>query len=137
METRVDFESCDLPNANSMTIHVMAAVAENEAKAISQRTKDALKAAKARGVKLGADRAGAAKLTAEAREKGQKAGRETNRQKAIDEYADVLPIAEAMRANDASLIAIAKHLNSEGFRTRRNADWTETQVFRMLKRAKG
>jgi DNA invertase Pin-like site-specific DNA recombinase len=40
METNVQFESCDLPGANSMTVHVMAAVAENEAKAISQRTKD-------------------------------------------------------------------------------------------------
>jgi Recombinase len=51
------------------------------------------------------------------------------------QYADVLPIAQSMRASRASFLAIAKHLNSEGFRTRKNAEWSEVQVFRLLKRA--
>jgi DNA invertase Pin-like site-specific DNA recombinase len=42
METKVDFAACDLPEANPLTIHIMAAMAEHEAKAISKRTKEAL-----------------------------------------------------------------------------------------------
>jgi DNA invertase Pin-like site-specific DNA recombinase len=56
----VKFVACDMPEANDLTIHIMAAFAEHEAKRISERTKDALKVAKARGKCLGV--AGAANL---------------------------------------------------------------------------
>ena len=57
MESGVEFEAVDFPQANRLTIHIMAAMAEHEAKMISDRTKAALAAAKRRGVKLGGDRA--------------------------------------------------------------------------------
>src|SRR5581483_7442988 len=56
MEAGVEFEAVDLPQANKLTVHIMAAMAEHEAAAISTRTKAALKAAKARGRKLGGRR---------------------------------------------------------------------------------
>src|SRR6516164_2276317 len=71
-EAGVDFVAADMPNANQLTVGIMAVVAQDEAKRISERTKAALQAAKKRGTKLGGFRgfmptARMGKLSAEAR----------------------------------------------------------------------
>src|SRR6266576_3348268 len=53
MDAGVEFEAVDFPTANRLTIHILAAVAEHEARMISERTRAALGAAKERGRSLG------------------------------------------------------------------------------------
>ena len=73
MESGVEFVAVDNPHANKLTVHILAAVAQHEREMISERTKAALKAARARGTRLGnprldeAAKRGTAALKANAR----------------------------------------------------------------------
>ena len=134
METNVKFEACDIEGANNMTIHVMAAVAQNEAEAISQRTKDALRAAKARGTKLGANNPASKPLSPEARARGQVKSREVNRAKAVAEYADIAFIISFLSESGLSLRAIAKQLTADGHLPRGGGVWNPSQIKRILDR---
>src|SRR5262249_33260687 len=51
-ESKVKFVCADMPDANELTIHIFASLAQHERKVISERTKRALQAAKARGTVL-------------------------------------------------------------------------------------
>lgn len=125
MESGADFVACDMPNAHKLTIHVMAAMAEYEREAISSRTRVALAAAKARGVRLGSpdpQRAGAV-------------GRDTQRRRADQFAANVLPIvAEIRRAGADTLAKIATSLNARGIRTARGGQWFPATVRNALAR---
>jgi len=127
----VDFVAADNPHANRLTIHILAAVAEDEARRISERTKAALAAAKARGVRLGTPRRdGVITDAARARSAARRAG------DAAARAADLLPIIEELRAaGAASLRALAAGLDARGITTPRGAAWTPTQVARVLVRA--
>ena len=126
MESGVEFVACDNPTANRMTVHILAAVAENEAHLISERTKAALAAAKARGKKLGMNN-----LTAEGSRKGSMAGVAAIRRAKTEAYAYIGPIIAQMRAQGLSLRAIAKRLNGLGETTRSGRLWTAAQVSRV------
>jgi DNA invertase Pin-like site-specific DNA recombinase len=141
MESGVDFLACDNPHANRLTIHILAAVAEDEARRISERTKAALQAAKARGQLLGSSRPGhwsgreLARLTALA--KGRKTSGIVRRQQSLDAVADLLPEMQQRRESGESFAAIASALNAAGQRTARGSEWQGVQVKRALDRAAG
>lgn len=140
MESGVEFVAVDNPNASRLTIHILAAVAEDEARRISDRTKAALAAAKARGTLLGSARPGHWRGHEDARLAGLAKGREqaliVRRAKALEAVADLLPMMQARRADGASLATIAGELNAAGHRTQRGNDWTAQGVKLVLDRSK-
>ncbi len=134
MDSTVPFVACDNPHANRLTLHILAAVAEAEAKAISERTRGALAAYKARGGILGGARPQCRNLTPQAIAKGQKLGAAAVRKAAREAYADLVPTMKAWRTEGMTLGKIAERLNAEGHTTRRGRPWNPAQVMRVLER---
>jgi len=128
---QVDFRACDYPDKDPFMLHIRAAVAEEEARKISQRTKDALAAYKARGGRLGSQNPACRKLTAQSALKGSK------RTAAIAREANVeaTTIATELRAAEMSLPAIATELDARGITTRTGKPWNAMQVLRLLRRS--
>ena len=138
MDSGCDFTACDNPNANRLTIHILAAVAEDEARRISERTKAALAAAKARGTALGSDRPGHWNGREGARLAGLAKGREiaavVRRDNAMAAVADLVPTMTDLRAKGERFATIADRLNADGQQTRRGSQWTPMAVKRVLDR---
>jgi DNA invertase Pin-like site-specific DNA recombinase len=131
MEAGVEFEAVDLPQANKLTLHVMAALAEHEAAAISARTKAALAAAKARGTQLGGYRWEIDRVA----RKGNRASAKVRAEHASKRAQDLLPMIEAIKAEgNTTLRQIAAVLNERGITTARGAEWRAVQVSRLLDR---
>jgi DNA invertase Pin-like site-specific DNA recombinase len=126
LEAGTDFVAADNPHANKPMVQMMAVFAEMERDAISKRTKEALAAAKARGVRLGNPR------LAQARAEVNAARRE-----AADAFAArVLPIIhQIQKTGVSSLRGVAKALSARGIKTARGGEWTAVQVSDILRRA--
>lgn len=132
MESGVDFVACDFPEANRLTVHILAAVAEHEAAMISARTKAALEAARGRGVALGGLRGDRGRMKAVAA-KGTHQSATVRKQLAVCRRADLLPvIADLQSKGETSLRAIANGLNQAGLSAARGGKWTAAQVMRIL-----
>ena len=126
LEANVEFVACDNPHANKLMVHMLAAFAEHERDQISARTKAALAAAKARGVKLGGPK------LAEAQAKGQSAQKADADKRAVN----IMPvIREIQSAGITSLNAIAQTLNARGVQTPRGGQWFASSVKNLLARA--
>jgi len=120
MESKVSFVACDLPEANQLTIHIMAAFAEHEARRISERTRDALAAAKARGVVLGAT--GPANLRQHTHDR-QDAARAFQ--------ARLKPVLDGFVAQGLSRRAMVSRLNDLGIKAPMGGAWSLGQVQRL------
>jgi DNA invertase Pin-like site-specific DNA recombinase len=131
----IDFVACDNPYANRLTIQILAAVAEDEVRRISERTRAALAAYKARGGRLGAALQSCRNLTPEARKIGAKNAGAAARAKADEAYSDIADDLRTLRARGMPFRAIADELNERGHTTRRGKPWNAMQVRRVLERA--
>jgi DNA invertase Pin-like site-specific DNA recombinase len=134
MESNVEFVAVDFPTANRLTVHILAAVAEHEAKCISQRTSAAMQAAKARGRRFGGLREGG--LPHSARQAGAAAGRAARAAKATAHASDLAVVINHLRdAGITSNTGLAKALTEKGIPTHTGkAAWQATQVQRVLSR---
>ena len=131
LESDVEIKFCDFPEANRLVLHIIASIAEYEAGLISTRTKQALMAKKARGVRLGKPE----NLVNNLR-KAISNSNLTNKQKALDNDNNRRAIAmlKVMANQDLSLSEMARRLNEEGFVTSQGKQFTAWQVSVLLKR---
>ncbi|WP_018622707.1 recombinase family protein [Spirosoma luteum] len=120
----VDFVACDIPDANTLTVGIMAVLAQHERELIGQRTKAALAAKKAQGFKLGTPN-----LTPAISE----LGRERQQQNARTHPANVqaAELIRLYRKEGLAYQAIALQLNRMGFRTRRGKAFQAMSVLRL------
>ena len=132
VEAGVDFVAVDFPQANRLTVHILAAVAEHEASMISARTKAALTAAKARGVKLGGQRGSLDRMGRMA-QKGNVVSAAVRRAASTKRNDDLLPVIDDIRAAGlTSPQQIADGLNQRGIAAARGGVWSAVQVRRVL-----
>ena len=120
MEAEVKFVACDMPEATPFMLHIYAAAAQEEVRAISARTKAAFQAAKARGVRLG--RNGAERLAP------------ANEAAAIERAKKLHPVLADLIASGASLRQIGAELTKRGIGTPRGGRWHPTTIGRVLNR---
>jgi DNA invertase Pin-like site-specific DNA recombinase len=128
MESKVDFVACDNPTANKLTIHILAAVAEDEAVRISARTKAALAAAKARGTVLGGRRVSKRRLV----EIGDAARQARSLRVNAERGTLRLKIKKIQDEGATTLRAIASALNEQRVDAPRGGEWSAVQVQRVL-----
>ncbi|BBD98957.1 resolvase [Sphingobium amiense] len=131
LESGVDFVAADFPEANRLTIHILSAVAEHEARMISDRTKAALKAAKARGVVLGGDRGNLPSVAA----RGAQASAVARSRQADERAQDVAPLIMSLRDAGKNFEDIAIELQGREIPTARGGVWTGQKVSRLMRRA--
>ena len=128
MNGGVEFVACDMPHANRLTLHLLAAIAEHEREMISQRTKAALQAAKARGVRLGNPNGAAALLDGSRLAAERSAG--VRRARAVQHAVTVAPTLAELSANGFSCREMARALNRRGVPSPSGRSWYAEQVRR-------
>jgi DNA invertase Pin-like site-specific DNA recombinase len=127
----VDFVAADMPDANRMTVGIMAVIAEHEREAIAKRTRDALAAAKARNKKLGNPQ----NLSAAAAVKGRQLGNAAKTAQVTKRLTDLAPVIHSIQSQGkVSLNQIAAALNERRVPASRGGSWSAVQVSRVLER---
>lgn len=127
-DSNVKFKCVDMPEANSVTIGIMAVLAQDERERISQRTKAALAELKRRGKQLGSPQ----NLNKNARLKGMEVRIQNSRKNENNRKATAMIMA--LKNQDLSFYAITQKLNELGFKTRRNKEFQQNQVQTLFNR---
>lgn len=135
MESGIDFVACDNPTASRLTIHILAAVAEEEARLISERTKAALRAFRLRGGRLGPTTFKDRETWKPKQEEARKRATRRNAEIATVAYEEVRPTIMMLRQQGRSFQAIADELNQQDHRTRTGKAWNKSQVKRIADRS--
>jgi DNA invertase Pin-like site-specific DNA recombinase len=131
-DSGVRFVAADMPDANDLTVGIMALVARQERQAISRRTKEALAVAKARGVRLGNPNGAAAFRRAG---KGTEAAIAAVSANATSRADQLRPVIQRLQAGGvASLGGLAAALNEEGILTPRGGRWHASSVRNLMAR---
>ena len=123
MDANIKFKAVDMPEANELTIHIMSAIAQNEAKVISSRIKDALAQS---NKKLGNPQ----NLTLEAKAKGLESIKHKAKHNPHNKRA--LAFVSSLNHSNLKLREIADMLNANGFKTSTGKEFSTTQVIRIL-----
>ena len=131
-DSGVRFVAVDMPEANDLTVGIMALVAQAEREAISRRTKEALAVAKARGVKLGNPNGAESLRRATKGGAALRAAVSANAEAFADDLAPVL--ADIRAEGHTSLRAVAAELTARGVRTRRGGRWSVGNVKLLTRR---
>lgn len=137
MESGVEFVACDMPHANRLTIHIMAAMAEDEARRISTRTKDALAELKAKGVALGSARPG--HWDGREHKRGWRGMQDAKKQalkkqKLEESFGHALPLIRVLRDRGDTFQQIAAALNQQGLKAPRGGKFHPFTVQNVLER---
>jgi DNA invertase Pin-like site-specific DNA recombinase len=133
----LQFVCCDMPNVNHLTIHILAATAQDLSQQVRQRTRNSLAVAKANGVKLGSNREGHWK----GRERGWRqavaASTKMRKTRAAEAYQFLLPEIKARREHGDTLPEIINWLNANNHTTTAGMPFTQTALWRIIKRYLG
>jgi len=127
-KSEVDFICCDMPDANTLTVGMMAVLAQYERELISERTKAGLKAAKNKGIKLGNPTLRFVRNTDTSQ---ATTVRSQNAQARNRQLLDIIEEFENENKSSMTLEQIATALNETGYRTTRGYEFTKTQVSRI------
>jgi len=140
MENAADFVACDLPFANRLTIHIMAAMAEHEGEMISQRTREGLAAVQRQLAEQGF------RISRRSGQRFEKLGNPNwraalelawTKRKKPPKADEVLRLLTDYQRQGLSLRAIAHQLNELGIRTPTGATWYASSVRRITAQANG
>ena len=127
-DSAINFICCDMPDANRLTVGLMASIADYERQLISERTKAAMTAAKARGVVLGNPR------LAEFRNTDPRKATAARVAKSQAYKAEIMGVIIEMETEVGGFLSakeIASRLNDAGYQTPRGCEWSHTQVLRV------